>query len=198
MNTGDLTTGTVEPQDDIEREPAPQCDYGVKLDINENDFVDQLVAVPQGATACRSCTRRRRSPNAAETQVEYLRDNDLFSHTGKGNSTPADRAQAAGYPGTLVGENLVRGTTSAAEALIAFKLSAAHDANQLNAQWNAVGVARVKTTHGWLWDVMFGNVLDCPSDPARPQPGQQRARRRCRCRRRTRRSRCWRGRTCGG
>ena len=170
VNTGDLTTGTVEPQDDIEREAAPQCDYGVKLDINENDFVDQLVQYRK-ANGEPIVYASPTLTNAAETQAEYLRDNDLFSHTGKANSTPADRAKAAGYPGTLVGENLVRGTTSAVDALIAFKLSAAHDADQLNAEWNAVGVARVKTTHGWLWDVMFGDVLDCPTIPPDLNPG---------------------------
>jgi uncharacterized protein YkwD/plastocyanin len=170
VHTGDQTTGTVEPQDDIEREPAPQCSYGVKLDINENDFVDQLTQYRK----TNGVPMAYPSPtltDAAETQAEYLRDNDLWSHTGANGSTPADRAKAASYPGTLVGENLVRGATTALQALTAFQLSPSHDANQLNAKWNAIGVARVKTTHGWLWDIMFGNVLDCPSIPPDLNPG---------------------------
>ena len=141
VNTGDLTTGTVEPQDDIEVEPAPICNYGVKLDLGESDLLDQLSQY-RLANGLSPVYASPTLTTAAETQVDYLKSNDLFTHTGSGNSSPFDRAKTAGYPGTLVGENLVRGAANAPAAMIAWKLSPAHNANLLNTHWNAVGIAQ--------------------------------------------------------
>ena len=154
----------VDPDGEIETEPAPRCAFGVKLDTGESDLVDQITQYRK----YNSLSSLYASPTltaAAEEQVAYLRDNDLFSHTGANGTTPAQRAFAATYPGLHVGENLARGTTTANGALVAWKSSPDHDANVLDPVWNAIGVAKVTTTHGTLWATVFGDVNDCPDGP---------------------------------
>ena len=102
---------------------------------------------------------------AAVEHARWLRDQDRFQHDGDGGSSPLDRATAASYPGTVVGENLARGPRAASGAFVAWRMSAGHDAMMLDSRWNAVGVAKVDTTAGTLWVTVFGNVLDCPPEP---------------------------------
>jgi hypothetical protein len=143
----------------------------VKLDLGESDLLDQISAYRLD----NGLSRVYASPTlttAAETQSAYLAANDLWSHTGANNSLPADRAKTAGYPGLNIGENLVRGAATAPAAMIAWKLSPTHNANLLNANFNAVGISRVQTAqHGWLWVLDFGDTIDCPSIPPDLNPG---------------------------
>ena len=125
--------------------------------------------VPARATALPPLYASPTLTDAAETQARYLRDSDLFSAHRQGQQhsrrVGADRGRLSRHRWSA--RTSCGAPPRAAAALIAWKLSASHDANQLNAQWNAVGVARVKTTHGWLWDIMFGNVARLP-EASRP------------------------------
>jgi uncharacterized protein YkwD len=62
-------------------------------------------------------------PNAAlqaaiEGHLTYLAQNGLFTHVGADGSMPWDRAAAAGYPSTTVGENLAYQTGSLSTAAL--------------------------------------------------------------------------------
>lgn len=88
--------------------------------------------------------------NAATAHSQWMLAADVFSHTGAGGSLPGDRATAAGYSWTYVGENLSwlgsTGTISL-EAVIAQQhqnlfLSPGHRLNILEDAYREVGLAQ--------------------------------------------------------
>ncbi len=92
--------------------------------------------------------------NSATAHNQYLMANDIFTHTGSGNSTPNQRMVAAGYgaAGSFgSGENLAwtgsTGTYNAnAEVFIQHQnlfLSAGHRANMLNANYEEIGISAI-------------------------------------------------------
>ena len=142
----------------------------MKLDIGESDARRPDHAVPQVQRRSRALYPSPTLTAAAEEQVAFLRDNDLFSHIGTTRRTPARRERRRTYPGTFVGENLARGTTSASGALVRVEgLARSTTPTCSHPAWNAIGIAKVTTTHGTLWAVVFGDVVDCPEPPARPR-----------------------------
>jgi hypothetical protein len=93
---------------------------------------------------------------AARGHSQWMLDNDVFSHTGAGNSTPTQRMTAAGYSlsgSWTTGENIAwRGTTGNSidmtqmamlhhEAL--FK-SSGHRVNILNANFRELGIGQLQ------------------------------------------------------
>ncbi|MDZ4825932.1 MAG: S8 family serine peptidase, partial [Actinomycetota bacterium] len=156
--------GTVEPDEDIEVEAAPGCDFGVKLDTSESDFVDLVTQY----RVENSLYRVYPSPTltqAAEDFAEWLRDNDLFQHEGPGGNSPKDRAEDAEYPGLAVGENLARGPRSAPNVMVGWQVSDPHNVNMLDGRWHAIGISKLDTPRGPLWVTVYGDVVDCPDGP---------------------------------
>ena len=165
VNVGDANSGgSVDPDTEIETEPAPTCDFGVKLSTSEVDFVDLV-------TQYRVANNRARvfpSPTltqAAEAHAAWLVAHDLFQHEGEGGNSPFDRAKIAKYPGDGVGENLARGPVSAPTVMVGWQVSNVHNTNMLQPDWHAIGIAKVDTPHGPLWVTEYGNQIDCPTAP---------------------------------
>ena len=80
-------TGTVDADREIETEAAPGCDFGVKLDTGESDFVSRV----NDYRVFNSRERVWPSPTLTEAALEHarwLRDNDKFDHTARTEARP--------------------------------------------------------------------------------------------------------------
>lgn len=88
--------------------------------------------------------------NAAIGHSQWMLAADVFSHTGSGGSSPSQRATAAGYQWTNIGENLSwRGSSGTIDLNGSINthhqdlfLSAGHRANMLNNTYQQVGIAQ--------------------------------------------------------
>lgn len=88
---------------------------------------------------------------AALDHARFLADGGFLSHGGRHDSTPASRAEAAGYSWSRVGENiLARTTADADEAFLQWWNSAGHRANLLEPAFIDCGLARA-----------YGPRVDC-------------------------------------
>lgn len=85
---------------------------------------------------------------AAQGHAQYMVDADVFSHTGQGGSSPAQRGTAAGYNWTRFGENvaMIAGTGATLNERIVRQLhdnlmnSPGHRANLLSTALTQVGI----------------------------------------------------------
>lgn len=115
------------------------------IDLNQNLSPGQLHSGVRGVLAPEAALEA-----AASAHSQWMLAQDIFSHTGLNNSTPAQRAAAAGYEGYGAGENISwRGTTGTMnlEAAIGQQhsdlfLSASHRVNILWDSYREVGVAQ--------------------------------------------------------
>lgn len=124
---------------------AEAARYGI--DLNESLSPGQI------STAAKQVLAPNEALNiAAENHSSWMIATDTFSHTGAGGSRPWDRAVAAGYGSTNVGENIAFSGTSASsfdlEAMVASQhanlfLSAGHRTNMLNGTWREAGIGQV-------------------------------------------------------
>jgi Ca2+-binding RTX toxin-like protein len=97
---------------------------------------------------------------AADAHSQWMLDNNVFSHTGAGGSTPSQRITAAGYTlggSWTTGENLswigTTGTLDPDTAIVqqhgALFRSPGHRSNMLNATFREIGVAQVEGPFTW-------------------------------------------------
>jgi uncharacterized protein YkwD len=92
--------------------------------------------------------------------------NAFFSHMSSDGSSPMDRALAAGYPGTYVGENIAMGYSSPQDVFNGWMNSDGHRTNILRPEYREMGLS-YSMTHStqynmsWaLWTQVFGKTSD--------------------------------------
>jgi uncharacterized protein YkwD len=119
------------------------------------------------ANGLNALTYSARLENAASGFAEQMWREDFFDHTAPDGTTPADRAEAAGFCNRFVGENIAYGlnTLSTAQAAMnGFENSPPHNENLLNPNWDFVGVGylRVPGLQGseYWWVQLFAANLD--------------------------------------
>ena len=97
---------------------------------------------------------------AAAAHSDDMVANNFFSHTGSNGSTLGDRATAAGYQWSSLGENIAAGQLSVAEVVDGWMKSDGHCANLMNAGFRDIGVACVagnaNTSYRTYWTQDFG------------------------------------------
>jgi uncharacterized protein YkwD len=100
---------------------------------------------------------------AAETHSQNMADLDFFSHNGQDGSSSSDRAIAAGYDSSFVGENISAGYSTPASVVQGWIDSPGHRANLLNASYTKLGVGYVflaedTGSENWnhYWTQVFG------------------------------------------
>jgi uncharacterized protein YkwD len=90
--------------------------------------------------------------------------NKNFAHTTPGGTTFVQRMAAEGYTySTIKGENIAAGYSTADAVFTAWKASAGHNANMLNASYTAIGIgfAVVQgSPYVTYWTTDFGGVVD--------------------------------------
>jgi len=91
---------------------------------------------------------------AAEGHSQWMLDNNVFSHTGEGGSSPTQRMQAAGYvlsPPWSTGENIAYSGTTGSPDLVQYTernhknlfVSPGHRKNLMSENFNEVGVSNL-------------------------------------------------------
>ena len=140
--------------------PTPTCDPTVSLDGEEQAFLDRLndYRADAGAGPLEASPALTR---AAARHASDMASGGFLSHVGSDGSTPGQRAEEAGYFSMDVEENLLSGLSQASNALFAWIASSEHNANLLNPDWTAVGIARAEG-EDWYWATDFGEESDCP------------------------------------
>lgn len=92
--------------------------------------------------------------SAALAHSEDMRANNYFDHTGLNGSKPWDRAAAAGYGSSTIGENIAAGYRTADSVMNGWMNSPGHRANILNCSYNHLGVGL--SSQGNYWTQLFG------------------------------------------
>ena len=110
----------------------------------------------------------QRLASAAQNQANFMAENNVYSHSGYGGSTPQSRASAAGFPGRAT-ENVVGGTNlTPGQGVIWWRNSPIHLNTLLSPQYSHVGIG---TAHGFDQN-FYALVAGSPagySAPAVPQ-----------------------------
>jgi uncharacterized protein YkwD len=126
------------------------------LDPAEAATVGAINAVRAVARNCGSTAHAAAAPiawhpqaaSAALAHAQWLQQNNLFSHTGAGGSTPGQRLTAAGYAWLEVGENLAAGQPDLAAALQDWLASQGHCAILMHPSYVHAGLAMVPGSPG--------------------------------------------------
>jgi len=119
------------------------------------DRILELVNVERTTRGLVPLTRNTQLDAAALAHARDMRDNAFFDHTGSDGSTVGVRATAAGYPWTLVGENIGLASVTPQRMMQLWMDSTGHRANILNSDFRELGVA-VETNGDVLWVQVFG------------------------------------------
>jgi len=101
---------------------------------------------------------------AAEFHSADMATNGYFGHTLFDGTTWQQNIANHGYPSdTYRGENIAAGRDTAAGVFEQWKNSPDHNANMLSANFNAIGIGRVKldgSRYTWYWTNTFGSRVD--------------------------------------
>jgi len=142
-------SGTVEPPPDCEATFAQQVFNLVNLERAAADV--PLLEIDTRLVA------------AAQDHADWMAASGIMSHTGEGDSSPADRAAAAGFPYVMLGENVAAGYSTPEAVVQGWMNSTGHRANILRESFTlaAVGYA-ASSGSGWghYWVNMFGSAAD--------------------------------------
>ena len=118
------------------------------------DQVVTLVNAERAAAGCPALAVSDALTTAAQGHSDDMSANDYFSHTSLDGSTASDRAEAAGFTGTALGENIAAGQRTPQDVMAAWMGSDGHRANILNCGYTVIGVGL--NEDGWYWTQMFG------------------------------------------
>lgn len=98
--------------------------------------------------------------NAAQGHATWLAQNNQTGHTGSGGSTAQQRLYAAGFDGTIYGENVAAGLESVDAAMDGWMASSGHRANLLNPAFVRMGYGyncREDGPFRHFWVVVLGD-----------------------------------------
>jgi len=113
-----------------------------------------LVNAERARVNCGALTLNGQLNTAAAGHSEDMAANGYFSHTGLDGSQPWDRARAAGYGSSSIGENIAQGYGSVEAVMNGWMNSSGHRANILNCGYQHLGVGL--SSQGNYWTQLFG------------------------------------------
>jgi uncharacterized protein YkwD len=136
---------------------------------------DLLERINQFRSAPRQCGRRSfaaapalgwnvRLTQAATGHSADMARHGYFSHTGRDQREMNDRASAAGYAWSALGENIAAGPDTVAEVMAGWQASEGHCANLMNPAFREVGVACVprpaseRGSYDTYWTMVLGRA----------------------------------------
>lgn len=88
---------------------------------------------------------------------------NYFSHTDRLGRAFSSRIGAFGYSGYTIAENIAAGNASGQATFTQWKNSSGHNANMLNANYKAIGIARAydsTSSYKWYWTTDFGATVE--------------------------------------
>ncbi|MCC6905217.1 MAG: LysM peptidoglycan-binding domain-containing protein [Anaerolineae bacterium] len=110
--------------------------------------------------------------SAAQAHTEWAASVGTHSHTGRGGSSPTDRALAAGYGGgnsVRVSENIYYGTNgTASSAFQWWSNSPIHFQGMTSTNYTDIGIGVVYNQNGGFFTLMFGRTGAAPPSSAPP------------------------------
>jgi uncharacterized protein YkwD len=116
------------------------------LSPEEQAMANQVLALVNAERAKAGCGPVGLSEQLTAAAYGHSRDmaqNNFFSHTGSAGTTVRQRATAAGYASSYVGENIAAGHTSADEVMGGWMESDGHRRNILNCAYRHIGIGYV-------------------------------------------------------
>jgi uncharacterized protein YkwD len=131
--------------------PAPQASH-----INDLLALTNSERQRQGLAPLRLSTSLNQ---AAQRHAEDLGRNRIFSHTGSDGSQMIDRARAAGYLYSFLGENIAAGNATPALTIQQWMNSPGHRSNILKGEFSEVGFGYVSdpsSPYRYYWVQVFG------------------------------------------
>lgn len=104
---------------------------------------------------------------AAQDQAQWMAETGAVSHTRPDGSGPRTRALNAGYPSTMVGENIYIGGLANVDNAWAFWInSPVHYNGMVDSRYNDIGVGVAHGRTGAAYVLVFGNAGGPPPPPA--------------------------------
>ena len=100
----------------------------------------ELVNKERASAGCRPLMSNPILLAVARAHSKDMAVHGYFDHNSRDGRTPFDRMRAAGYRGSLMGENIAGGQPTPAAVMSAWMHSAGHRANILNCGFTVIGV----------------------------------------------------------
>ncbi|WP_280664626.1 MULTISPECIES: sigma-70 family RNA polymerase sigma factor [unclassified Kitasatospora] len=123
----------------------------------EQQLID-LINLQRGKAGCGPLRVDPRLHAAAQGHSDEMAADGYFDHVDPRGGQAADRMTAAGYPWTMWGENLDKGTSSPAGVVKDWTDDAVHQENMLNCQYADAGVGTASSSGGMLWTLDLGRA----------------------------------------
>lgn len=138
-------------------EPEPvKPDDGTAPHADAERDVVELTNTERRKHGCHALEVDDRLVHAARRHSADMATHGFLDHTGSDGSSPADRADAAGY-GRWGGENVAMGYPTPEDVMAGWLDSPGHRANIRNCDFRAIGVGVAATEDGRLyWTQKFG------------------------------------------
>jgi uncharacterized protein YkwD len=105
-----------------------------------------LVNAERAKLGCGPLSLSEQLTAAAYSHSKDMAQNNFFSHTGSAGTTVSQRALAAGYASSYIGENIAAGYTSPEEVMSGWMESDGHRKNILNCAYVHIGIGYVHQT----------------------------------------------------
>jgi uncharacterized protein YkwD len=123
------------------------------------DQVIELVNTERTASGLQPLTTNELLRQAAQDYAQRMADLGFFSHTDPyTGQQPWDRAKAAGYSWSYIGENIAAGQRSPQEVMNSWMNSPGHRENILSPNVTEIGVGVYKGgSVGMYWVQLFGH-----------------------------------------
>ncbi|WP_412541840.1 CAP domain-containing protein [Longispora sp. K20-0274] len=118
-----------------------------------------LVNTERKNAGCQALTADSRLAVAARMHSADMIKRSFFDHTNPDGKSPGERIAAAGYSGSLWGENIAAGQRDPASVMKAWMNSPGHKANILNCKFKFLGVGVAEgggSKYGIYWAQEFG------------------------------------------
>ena len=134
-----------------------------------NPLVEEVVALTNSYRAqygLQPLTLNANLSTSAQVHSEDMALSDFFSHTGSDGTKVRDRAVAAGYQSSYVGENIAAGYITAEEVVRGWMNSPSHRDNILNSNYTEIGIGYYyldldtgEINYNTYWTQNFGTVI---------------------------------------
>jgi uncharacterized protein YkwD len=129
------------------------------LDSEEAKFLD-LINTYRAQNGLSPLALSATLSQAAQWMSDDMASNDFLDHTDTDGRDPFTRMQDFGYSANSMGENVAAGNADAQATFTQWKNSPPHNANMLNATYQAIGIGRAQGgTYGWYWTNDFGSKV---------------------------------------
>lgn len=124
--------------------------------VNDASFAT-LINTVRADAGVSALTYNAQLDAAAQAHSNDMLAHDYFAHEDRNGQTSGDRATAAGYKWTAIGENLAMGQSNENLAMNGWISSPGHHANNVNGAFKEFGLGRAGSGSDTRWTLMFGS-----------------------------------------